>query len=374
MLTLETLTPYLMSRGFVAPADVVDAPNDLYTVLNYSSRNRAFKVLAPGKPGLLVKQGMDPDAAEYRDTLVQEARFLQAVGSEPALRPLASFIPGLRYYDPRHAIVVGELVQPATSLTKYHLNLGEFTFPREAADTAGHLLGTFHDLGARAVAAGKLGFIRHRPPSVWSLPGRLQQQAREGDGPAARLHHLIQEKGSFWSSAPRLELAWGQAREVVHRDPRWDNFLLTHGRGAAGRMNMRMIDWELVGLGDSAWDVAFFLCEYVRFWTFFAPSDTSVTTLDSVIERQRFAFRDWHPAAAAFWSAYCRARGFDRAEAADLRRRVVSYLPFNLALVANESLPVAAARPWTIEVAMELAERSAKDPKTFVADVLGLEV
>ena len=372
-LTFETLPGYLLERGFVKPADVVETPDALFSIHDYSSRNRAFKVKVPGSRGVLVKQGMNPNAQEFRGTVGLEGALLETVAASETFAAVRPFVPALLHHDRLNLILVSELVEPATTLTKYHLNMGDYQFPVESADATGSLLGAFHRCGADAIRRGEARFVESRVPSVWQIVETFDQRANaERSASVARFQAALRDRIGFLGKIKDLRAAWSAGEDLVHRDPRWDNFLLTHGVGPRGGMNLRMIDWELVSRGEAAWDVGFFLGEYLRLWALFAPKDAAVTGYDSVVAKQRFGFPQMHASAQAFWRAYARERGFTKDAERAFFERVLAHLPFNMLVHANESLTAADKRPWTLETAIDLAIQADADPRAFVQEKFGL--
>jgi Ser/Thr protein kinase RdoA (MazF antagonist) len=62
------------------------------------------------------------------------------------------------------------------------------------------------------------------------------------------------------SGALRAVIAGWAAESVIHGDLKWDNCLVDDTEAAARRL--RVIDWELAGFGDPAWDVGCALAEH----------------------------------------------------------------------------------------------------------------
>lgn len=99
--------------------------------------------------------------------------------------------------------------------------------------------------------------VRHGPPAMRALYRLL-----------LRVPHLperLVEVGDAWA-----------ARCVTHGDPRPDNWLVRQARARdgladAGVDGLRLVDFELGGLGDPAWDVGALLGELCALWVGAAP-------------------------------------------------------------------------------------------------------
>lgn len=368
LLTVENVLQYCVAKGLVRRTDAVDRP---LFVWNYTRRNRNFKVVVPDAESLLVKQAMDPSRPHYRKTLEVEANLLKAVAQRPSARPMRWFAPRFLRFNRRDAVMVTQLVHPATTLARYHLNVGRFQFPQKAAITAARILADFHRLGTNALSRGGLGAVPSVRPFIWECLPPLEAAKRLGNDPAARLHGLLRAHAPYWDNLPRLRAYWDSQADLVHCDPRWDNFLLTHGVGPHGFLNLRLIDWELAGRGDSAWDVGYFLTEYLRFWLLNAPPQLPVGNLGSLERSARFGPVLWRDSARTFWLEYARRRRLRSAERAVFLQRVASYLPFNLIVVAYENLELATRYPELISIAGELALQFHHDPPSAFENWFG---
>lgn len=371
LLTFDTLPGYLAARGFLTAQHVEGTDEGALRILDYSSRNRIFKVVFAEGKGLLVKQGASHQDGGLQDSVALEADLLRAVRADDALRPLRWCAPRPVHFDRTNMVLVTELVHPATTFSKYHLNAGDIHFPRDSAATGARILAAFHRAGGRALRAGRLPSVPRRRPFVWDARTVLEKETRGQDaGPRVRLHAQLRD-AHFWAGIPRLAEEWDRHAQLVHSDPRWDNFLLTSGPGPRDDLNVRLIDWEFACVGDAAWDVAYFLCEYLRFWIFFSPQSPNVASLEALERQARFLPAGWHEATEHFWATYRKAARLSPQASEEMLARVRSYLPFNLTLIAYESLRGAGVRPWGPVLAFELATQAAEDPEAFLDRWIG---
>lgn len=371
LLTMETITPYLLQHGFLPATSVVDATDALYQVFDYSRRNRVFKVVPPSGPGYLVKQAMDPRNPDFATGLLVEAQLLEAVAKDPALKDLRWFSPGYVHHDPESAIIITELIHPATTIARDNLNLGEISFQEDSAITCGRILANFHRLGTDAIADGLLPFLPKGIPTIWGVEAQLDEMA--GATPAYReFRRYLRHESTFWRTIPEARARWNEHSGLVHRDPRWDNFLLTHGSAPGNNLNIRLIDWELASVGDPAWDVGYYLAEHIRFWLINGPRTACSPNLEDVVEKSRFKIEQAQPAARAFWDAYCRRQRLEARGQRALLDRVRALLPFHLALHALEALPHDQRIGWVAPVALHLAQKAHEDPDAILGGWLGV--
>lgn len=364
-LSLDDLVPYLVDRRLLPARVAVDHP---LTLQDVSRRNRVFRVLVPGGRNLLVKQAGNPARDELRSGIAAEAALLRAVARREAFARARRCAPRFVAYDPSRLVLVTELVHPATTLTKYHLNVGDVRFPKEGARTAAWLLADLRIAAARETRRGGLRFLPGEPPPTWAL---LEGRG-ELDSPAARA--VARDAARRRSLAHRIEevrAAWPDHDDLVHGDARWDNVLVTQGQGPRGALNARLIDWEMARRGDAAWDVAFGLGEYLRFWLSAMVFDP-VQRLEDAFARAPFPLERAHDAARCFLAAYTLRCRLGSGARAGLLERACAHLPAALGVVALEFAQVQAEPPGVARVALEMAERSAEEPATCAEAWLGL--
>ena len=364
---VEEFPAYLVRQGLGQAEQFVDGPCYL---LDVSRRNRVVKVVVPGGGGLLVRQPMNPDNPTSSAGLAVEAALLGAMVPQGALAPLAPYVPRLVHHDATASVVVTELMHPATTLGKFHLNHGQIHFPPEAGEGPGRILAAIRVAGEDAARAGALPGLANAPPGPWAFLEGLAGSAGALPPAWSELRDLLRARPSVLETLPELRHRWASRADLVHGDIRWDNLLVGAGEGPEGGLNLLLIDWEMAGRGDAAWDVACFLGEYARFWLAMAEA-FGIEDLASARRRAPFALPTSAPAVQAFWRTY-RHRIARPDEG--LLSRAADYLPLVLAVIATEPLVGAAELPGLSVAAAELAAEAAEDPRGWLGDHLGLEV
>lgn len=369
-LTVDTVPMYLLERQLLTHEALVD--DQEFKVEDWSRRNRNFKVIVPTAKSYLVKQAGNPWEPEMTAGLAAEADLLRTVDRDPHFQALRRFSSTFVDYDAVNHVLVLELLHPATSLTKYHLNAGRIHFPLDSAVTCARVLADFHALGTQAVERGYVAPLASREPFAFNILEYAEGQAREGHRVAAEFHQLLVELNLF-SGLSGLRERHAAYREVVHSDVRWDNYLLTHGAAPGNNLNLRLIDWELVRLGDSAWDLACFLAEYARFRAetsnFLARDPSSAEEPEAA-----FAFTAVHESARAFLAAYARRRRLGARARNELLERVVAYLPFALLVAGFEAIQRQHLLPVSARVALRMAGEAVTQPAASMRAWFGIEM
>ncbi|HXI27158.1 MAG TPA: phosphotransferase [Vicinamibacterales bacterium] len=249
--TASNLTDYLLERGFVSPDVVLEEP---YFVVEIERRNRNFKVRLDAHSGLFVKQVKSLEPAAIA-TLDREARYYAAVHDSPHLSPaVRALLPSLRHYDEVRRIVITDLIPDATMLAELHARDPETV--RTTSSRLGSALAILHrELPVIANGLASRGTLPAGVP--WALTlDRTGYGAIEQFGPiGVQLSQMMQAVPGLTNALAMLRAIWSPDT-IVHGDIKSDNLLVN----AAG---MKIIDWELVDVGDSAWDVASVIKEHL---------------------------------------------------------------------------------------------------------------
>lgn len=368
-LTLETIVPYLLENQLVSARDVVEGN---FTIQDRSRRNRNFAARTGEEGrGLLVKQAGSFHDAHAVATVRIEAALTRSLAEEAAFEDVRDAAPEFVHYDRERHVLVTALIEPATSMTKFHQNLGKPVFPADSADAAASVLARFHDAASDAARAGLMPFLGHDIPFAWKI-GEWCSGPRTRDAAINEREYATLVRGMrFWKRVPAMQARWLKQDGVVHGDPRWDNLLLTAGEGAHGGLNVRLIDWEFAGRGDPTWDATFYLAEHLRFWLWSARGKPG-RGLEDVEKRATFKLPRAHAGARRFWRSYARARRWSPAARARAFARLREFLPFHLALFGYEGVHGSRDLPAPCRAAAEMAVLADEDPDRCLERWLGI--
>ncbi|GEM_PF-1751602 len=365
--TLDSLPDILVKRGLVDRARFVDS---YVSIEDRSRRNRNFKVVVPDGPKLLVKQGSEGANGSWA-AVESEARLLRTAATDPAFASIRWFSPKIVDYDEENQILATELIQPATTLTKYHVNLGNIHFPSEAGDTLGRLVASWHNAARKAWKGGRLEYVHRSQPFVAPTLEQLRRAPAQPTDVRSSYLKLVKEIVPYERHVAQIAEWEKEHKGVGHGDIRWDNVLITEGGGRGGNMNFRLIDWEMAYVGDPAWDVACYLGEYLRLW-FMSTLGRQVTSVAEVESKAKFKLADTHESIAAFLDSYSRKSEIAAGKRPNLVPRLHAYLPYVVLLICYESLQRQAQFPPVCKVAIEMARDAIEDPQTKHHEWFGL--
>jgi aminoglycoside phosphotransferase (APT) family kinase protein len=159
---------------------------------------------------------------------------------------------------------------------------------------------------------------------------------------------------------------------VIHGDVKSDNVLVCPADGGGGPgVEVRVVDWEFVQVGDPAWDLAGALHDWLVFWTSTMPLDPALSPgemadrADHPIETLRGAIR-------AFWDGYRSASGLAAAEADDRLGRAVAFSAVRLIQAALELSAEEDELPTQTVILLQVSAHLLADPRRARSGLYGL--
>lgn len=362
-LTVATLPHYLIARGLVSPSAIVDGD---FAIVEAGRRNRNFKVLRRGGPGLFVKQARQPEWQAVH-TLEREAACYRMVQGAPELAPLARLMPGWIDQDPARALLIVDLLPDGENVTDYHLRLG--TFPPAIGRLLGRGLAAYH-AGLAGHLAGRAEAAAFPRQVHWILTLETTGYAtlEPMGGAPAQLAALLRQTPEIPWQLAALAREW-RMDSLIHGDMKWDNCLVHPGPD--GEPVLRIVDWELADVGDAAWDVGSIFQSYFVYLLLTNPPRPDLPPaglLAQTIER----LAEIRPALRAFWESYAEARGFVLAASRSYLERCARFAAARLIVTIVEHMN---GQPQLTReaFAMLLASlRLLRDPGRAAADLTGL--
>jgi aminoglycoside phosphotransferase (APT) family kinase protein len=339
MLEQSDIAHYLLSLGVVKPQSVIDED---FRVVDASRRNSVFLVTSASGPTLVVKQALSGDGA----SLAHEATVLRLLAGAPAL---ASHVPEVVCVD-------GSCLVLRTPGQGRDWSDHRGRFPLVPARVLGRLLATVHRQAADLPDA---------PDPLWglALPEPPYDLVLELSAGAQDLVARIQGSDFLCSRLADLRETI-TAGGLVHGDLRWDNCLALPAPGARRRTRVVMLDWELAGPSDPAFDVGSVLSEYLRVWVGSVPIVEPVDP-GRLVARARHPLASMRPAMAAFWSAYRRPDG-------PPLRRVIELCAVRLLQTAIERAQGVNAPTAHVITLVQLADNMLRRPDDAAFALLGL--
>ncbi|MFI5454280.1 MAG: phosphotransferase [Isosphaerales bacterium] len=334
MLNVDSAIPYLLERGLIDPDWIING--DL-TIRCAARRNRNLRIEGPSGAGFLIKQA-DELAHGGHLTLSNEAAFHEFCRHEPAVAQVTELVAGIAFRDRERSLHALELVVGAVSLRSYHCAQDADGFPDGPSRALGQALGTVHRVF-------RLPAFAEHPRLAWlrdHLPGALQQHRPSPAtlatlSPAgARMLRILQDHTDLGDQLDRLGSRW-RPDTVIHGDIKSDNILVRPVRQEPddASVEVLIVDWEFVQIGDPAWDLAGALHDYLIFWTSSMPLGPTHSA-EEMVDQARYPLEVLRPAIRAFWEGYLSTAEVGLSQADDLLRRAVLFSAARLIQAAHE--------------------------------------
>ena len=345
MTTLTTtpndLVHYLLERGLLTPASVVDGQ---LTVVPTARRNNNFSVVCGGGPAYFVKS-LVPGAAQAVETLRQEAALYAVARSEEGLAPLRAFLPELHFYDPQRSILVVEHIAGAKTIGELHSQLGRGE--EWIAELAGRALAAIHRAGAETLP--RIDPTQFRRQTPWALS--LHQITPSFGQPGVQLQTLLLTYPEYSAALDDMRAGW-RVNTVIHGDMKFDNCLIVERDGTP---LLKIVDWELSDLGEDLWDVAGILQNYL-FWSALSTQSSAAGWTVGV------PFESLLPSIRAFWSAYSSALALSPADASSRLERSARYAAARLLQTVMEMLVVSPVMSGHVAMLLQTSLNILRDP------------
>jgi Ser/Thr protein kinase RdoA (MazF antagonist) len=364
MLDVDNVTPFLLRHGLVNVGAILDGE---LTVSSVARRNRNLRVERREGVGYLIKQPGDPSEGGH-ETLRAEAAFYDYCQTEPAACPMLDILPSLTYSDPGGALLVLELYGGAQPLWLHLMSQEPPHLPRAALRALGQALGTLHRIFClvEPTAHPRLDWLATRLPWVMLVHKPDPEFLATISHANYQTLRILQTQEGFSARLDDLRKRW-QPSTVIHGDIKSDNVLVRSG-GEPGAVEVRIVDWELVQIGDPAWDLAGALQDLVLFWVQTMPLSTNLKA-EQIMMAARYPIGAVQAACRAFWAGYHAAAG---ADAAGLLTRAVAFSAARLIQSAYETAHGAAVMPAASVIFLQMAANILDDPELAQVQLYGL--
>jgi hypothetical protein len=336
MLDVVNVVRYLLDRGLIESEWIIEGT---LTIRDVSRRNRNLRVEGPEGRGVLIKQPYALDE-RGRTALARERLFHEFCRDVPAAAAVGDFLPRLVHVDVEDSILVFELIAHARTLSMNSVGQGLPPDDLRAARALGQVLARLHrafrpiDLHGDPLLAG----LHRGLPSALGVH-RPAPEDRSTLSPAEmELLRILQTQGGFVGHLERTIGLW-RPEALIHGDIRCDNVLVSPPRGDhdLDDAELWIVDWETVGIGDPAWDLAGALQDFLVLWVCSLPLSDDSTT-EEMIAGARIPLEQVRDASRALWVGYRSAAGLEAIEVRALGRRAVAYVAIRLIQSARELL------------------------------------
>jgi aminoglycoside phosphotransferase (APT) family kinase protein len=354
MLEQHEVAAYLLERGLVSRRSIVSGQ---LRIVDASRRNRNFRVSGGPGESYLLKQGIAADSAE---TLGNEVALYRRLAASAA--PIASCIPRLHGYDAGRGVLILEWIAGGQDLYRYHAARDRCSLA--LASALGRVLAALHSVAPDDEA------FRRDAPWVLSVHRPRLDALRYLSGASIELIKVIQEDEPFAHGLDELREGW-RIETLVHRDVKWENCVAHAAAGGARLTRIKLVDWEMAGWGDPAFDVGSGFSDFLGHWLASIPIERGPVA-ERLVQRAPRPLHALQPAIAAFWRAYVRARGLDEGPSSQLLLRAVRFAAARLVQSAFEQTQDMALMSARVAYSVQLSRDMLGRPRAAATDLLGI--
>lgn len=352
-LTATNLVHFLIAKKLVSMATVVDGD---FSVLELGRRNRNFQVSLGLSKGLFVKQSKASDAPSLA-TFKREMDSYALAQQYPAW--LALLAP-LKHLDfDRHCMVL-DLIADSESLTQYHWRIRRFS--PLIAEKLAHALAQFHT-SVKLADLSTDQLAQYPQKTLWILD--LNELPNSASGGAQQMFRFMQQHSVFREGMQSLKQNW-KFDSLVHGDMKWDNCLVHPD--AKQQPRLTLIDWELIDVGDTHWDVAGLMHSFFVFWIESELRRTDMNDVKNITElivRENEGQTGLRQGLWAFWRAYQGGIGGSELDRHSLLR-IFGFVSARLVLTCYEGVCQAKEMSLSMNLVLQLAEEMFRDPNRLV--------
>jgi hypothetical protein len=362
MLNVDNTADYLLEHGLISIRSILD---DDLTIASAARRNLNLKVTRRESPGFLIKQPEGGSAFDH--TLRCEMAFYSFCEQEPSVAPILRFLPRLVFTDQSRTLLMLELLEQTKPLWDYVRSLETGHLPLETMGAIGHAIGVIHHTFRLPGPAAdpRLSWLRRDVPWVMQVhkPG---PELLASISPANyETLKILQTQEGLSKSLDALRRQW-TPETMIHNDIKADN-ILVHEKDPA---KISLVDWELVQIGDPAWDIAGFLQDVIIFWV--SSMSPALPTAEEMVASARYPLALLQSGVRAFWREYRASAEIARADADRLIERAVLFSSARLIQTAYEMAQLSTSLPPTAILLLQISANLLSDPETSQLQLYGL--
>ena len=317
-LSVHNICKYLIDNDLIPLKSIVEG--DLM-VRDASSRNTNFLINQFEKGGkrLLVKQP-DIDDEKYVLSMKIEAEVYEFIHKNSLCTKLRKYVPKLHHYDHQNYILVMEQLKGVCRVFDYlyhGLNYADKGIIKELAT----ILVAFHKIPIEKKHNLQATF----PWFLEVAEKDYQKKIKREDKKAYKILQPIFDDPQAMQFVRDSKAMW-QSTSFIHLDPRLTNLMMPYAHQAGQKLPIWLIDFEMAGVGDAAWDIGFLFGDLISFETYLKVKTPKInankhylTVADSI----RY-----------FWQIYSKSMQIDE----NFEERVVRYTAIKIFMLVYEDI------------------------------------
>lgn len=289
-------------------------------------------------------------------TVADEASIYRVISADH--QGLARFLPSLCHYDRRLGLLVLRSVKRARAISDILNERGRIS--RSLTGELGLAVAAIHTF--RSASPLPLADT----PWIFSLPELRLERLRQMSSAQFELLRIVQESRALCRGLLRLRELWCPV-SFIHGDLRLGNVLARRMRRR--RWDLKIVDWELSGSGDPAWDIACVFADFLSLWVFSMPFVHGCTPGD-LLRSARLPLARVQKAAQSFWSAYAAAQDIGSSE---ILANAGCLTGARLIQLAYERTQESVSLTGNAVTLIQLGANTMTHPQQAVSELLGID-
>lgn len=360
LMKTQEVIPYLLGCKLLGTEAVIEG--DL-VVFDVSRRNKNFKVITKNGPSYLLKEGMEQNS---KRTLTNEAAVYQRLHTGNQSNEIQQFIPRFFKFDPESNCLVLELLVEAQDLWEYHTKNSHFSTTLASKMGAG--LAALHSVQFNEAEDNI--FSSDTLPWAFTLHRPELNILRDISSANLELIKIIQRFKVLCDLLDSLRKQW-RTESLIHGDIKWDNLIVYQKPGSKRKTNIKIIDWEMAGIGDPCWDVGTVFSEYLSCWILSIPV-TGETPPEQFPKLAKYPLNRMQPAIRAFWRSYILRMKLDSTAAEQMLLRAVKFGAARLVQTSFEHMYTSVQLTGNIICLLQICLNILQRPEEAIVKLLGI--
>lgn len=323
VLTIENICQYLLEHQFIDKKDIIEG--DLL-IRDASSRNTNFLVNQFHENGIkiLIKQ---PDITDidYIEAMKIEASIYQLIATTNKCQYIRAYLPKFQHYDSQNYILIMEQITGVCRVFDYvfhGLNLPDDNIIYHFANA----LSALHNV---QIHENTFSSIQKSFPWFLNIGQKKYHKKIKNTNPTIYLSlSEILENKKWMRIISKSQKCWKQ-ENLVHLDCRFTNWMISYRHNPSQKDPLWLIDWEMAGKGDAAWDIALLIGEMLNLGLFLHENYIhNFPGVEQIIIQQ----------INAFWKEYSKKRPITQFHKDAILKRICQYLPIRILMMSYEIL------------------------------------
>jgi hypothetical protein len=309
----------------------------------------------------MIKQGI---SSETRIAIEKEADFYRYVYTKRD-KKLADLFPDFYCFDPKYHILIIEMISKAQNARSYYSYSKNFS--ARLASKMGYILGVLH---SSTEGERENTLDRFKSSRSWKAPYFHLDALKHLSGASMSVMKILQEYPEFSKVFGDIEKNWKE-EAIIHNDIRFDNFLFYREKNSNFKMKVKLIDLELVCLGDPRWDVASIFGEFLSQWVLSMPVVPGIHPHE-YMKMAVYRIQAMKPAMRSFWYTYGLTRQFEDPISNQFLLSSTRYISMKLINSAFEVADSASKISNNVICLLQMASNIFKRPADTIRSLLGI--